>query len=103
MGERPVQFSSLLIERPKLERAILDSRHRNDFGIVSGREDFISLQEILVSQGLLYHLHAGFAQQPDHSLASNARQKRPVRYRGKNHAVFRHKDVRSCEFRDVPQ
>ena len=64
MGERPVQFSSLLIERPKLERAILDSRHRNDFGIVSRRENLIRLLEILIDKSLLDHGDTAFAQKP---------------------------------------
>lgn len=62
MGKRPIEFPRFLIEWAELERSIFNARDRNYLRVISGGEDFIRVQEILVNEGFFHHSHAGLAQ-----------------------------------------
>src|SRR5580692_5350017 len=103
MRECPIEFSSLGVDGTEGKRAIADASRRNHLGIVSCRENLICLLKILVSESRLDDTQATLTQQPDHSLAGDARQKCSVRNWSENYTFLRHENIRSSEFGDIAQ
>src|SRR5258706_14786177 len=68
----PIELARLAVERPRLQRALIDAGHRRELGIVAGREDLVGALEIRIAEGLLDDRHAGVAQERDHALAGDA-------------------------------
>src|SRR5207302_1454572 len=81
----------------ELKRTVANPGHRNDFGIVSRRENLTRLLKILIGKGLLDYRHTAFTQKPNHPLASDTRQKCSIRRRCKHYAILGHKNVRGGE------
>src|SRR5438094_10051838 len=103
MRELPIEFPRFGVDWAELKRMVANPGHRNNFGIVSRRENLIRLLKILIGKGLLDYRHTAFTQKPNHPLASDTRQKRSIRRRCKHYAILGHKDVRSRELGHIAQ
>src|SRR5207244_1724555 len=69
----------------------VDPVHRDDFGVVSRRKISSAAKKSLWAS-FLCHSHAVFGQ-ADHALSGDAREKRAIRGRRKNHTVLGNEDV----------
>jgi len=103
MCERPIEFSSLGVDRTEGQSAVANASHRDHLGIVSRRKDFICLLEILVRQSLLDYIYSALTQQTDHPLARYPSEKRAIRNGRKHYTIFRHENIRGGEFGDVAE
>src|SRR5437667_7100922 len=103
MREHPIEFPGFAVDWAKLKRTVTNPGHRNNFGIVSSRENLIRLLEILIGKCLLDHRHTAFAQKPNYPLASDTRQKCSIRRRCKDYAIPGHKNVRGRELCHIAQ
>src|SRR5882724_11340307 len=103
VGEVPVQLAGAVVERPRLQRAVVDPDDRRDLGEIAAGEDLVRALKIWIFQRLLDDGNAIGAQQIDHPLPGDAVEESPVRRRRKDYAVLRHEDVRVAEFRDVAE
>src|SRR6266704_5800992 len=103
MGELPIKFASLRIQWTRRNDTTADPADRNHFRIVSAGKDFIRFLKVLIGKGFLDHRHVGITQQPDHPLPGNAREKRPVWYGCKHHAVPSHEDVGGGQLSNIAQ
>src|ERR1700677_256520 len=103
MGERPVEFPGLGVERAKLQSTVADASDGDYFGVVSSRENLVGLLEVLISESLLNQLNAGCTQESHYPLARDAGEKCSVRDGGKHDAVFCQEDIGGGEFGDVAQ
>src|SRR6266436_8635827 len=101
MRELPIYFAGLGIEGTRLNYTVTDPAHGNDFRIISARKNLVRGLEVVITESFLDYFHSAFAQQPDHPLTGNARQKCSIRYRCINRTTFCHKDVGSGQFGDV--
>src|SRR5690348_9977632 len=93
MRELPIEAPGFGVERTRLQRTVADPAYGNHFRIVSTGEDLVRLLKVLVGKNLLDYGHAASAQQPNHPLAGDAREKCSIGDRRKYHAVLGHKNV----------
>ena len=101
MGERPIEFPGLRVERPYWNRASVDLRYRCDFGVITGREYFIGSFKIAVLESVLDDCDAAPAQEADNALTCDARKKRSIHNWSKNNVIFCHKDIGGRKLGDI--
>src|SRR5437879_11803446 len=103
MRKLPIEFPGLCVNWAELKLTVSDPGYRNDFGLISCRENLICLLKILLGKGLLDYRHTAFTQKPNHPLASDTRQKCSIRRRCKHYAILGHKNVRGRELGHIAQ
>src|SRR5258708_29290931 len=86
--EVPVKVARLAVERPGLERPVVDAGDRRHFGKIARRENLVGGLEIRIGEGFLDHHGAGLLQQPGHALTRDAVEERAIRCRSEAAAVL---------------
>src|SRR5947199_333179 len=72
VGKVPVELARLAIERPRLQRALVDADDRHQLGIVAGGEDFVGVLKVGVSKRALHYCQSGVAQKVDGTVPRDA-------------------------------
>ncbi len=103
VGEVPVQFARLQIERARLQIPLIDPRDRRHLGVITGGKNLIRGLKIGIAQHRLDDGGAGRAQQSDDPRPRDAGEKRTVRGRREDNAIFRHEDIGGGELGNVAE